>query len=503
METAASAKLWMSLCVCIQLLKIIKFTNVIVPKMSLMTRVLAKGCYDLLFFGIIFMIAMFAFCMLFHVQVRPAAPHPTPPPHHLTPPPCSPRPARVVHGRLLPQPSSMIALAKALFGDFPFEEIMDNSRGYLNAMMFIMYSSSPSSSCSRCSSRSSARRRRRRGRTRRRRRRAASTATSTAPLESRSSGSNRRCTGCEPRGRRRGRRRRRRGRGALVRGGGVGGGGGRAPPGRHGAQHGADQAADQARLVGQAARLRLGGASPQAARDAGHQARTPRKGGPGSGEGGAGRPRPGRPGGAQEEFRIGGRHRAQAEVWQLSRSSSEAEERPRLAAVRAHLAGRRGGKPAVSATWGKARTAEAARSKLASAAGTGSAERRGLGSAQRGGRTSPHDGAPARRRRRRRWRACGARPRRRRRRQKEEGRQNRRVNSKSPVDAAEPRSVPAASIEAALVRVGRQRRQRGKQKHRRARAAPPSRSRRSRRRAPTASQRRAARRRRRRRRPNC
>ena len=37
------------------------------------------------------------------------------------------------------QPSSMIALAKALFGDFPFEEIMDNSRGYLNAMMFIMY----------------------------------------------------------------------------------------------------------------------------------------------------------------------------------------------------------------------------------------------------------------------------------------------------------------------------------------------------------------------------
>ena len=69
METAASAKLWMSLCVCIQLLKIIKFTNVIVPKMSLMTRVLAKGCYDLLFFGIIFMIAMFAFCMLFHVQL--------------------------------------------------------------------------------------------------------------------------------------------------------------------------------------------------------------------------------------------------------------------------------------------------------------------------------------------------------------------------------------------------------------------------------------------------
>jgi hypothetical protein len=93
----------MSLCVCIQLLKIIKFTNVIVPKMSLMTRVLAKGCYDLLFFGIIFMIAMFAFCMLFHVQVRPAAPtSPTPPlPRSHPPPSALPRAARVVHGRLL------------------------------------------------------------------------------------------------------------------------------------------------------------------------------------------------------------------------------------------------------------------------------------------------------------------------------------------------------------------------------------------------------------------
>jgi hypothetical protein len=33
----------MPICVHLQLLKIIKFTNVIVPKMSLMTSVLAKG----------------------------------------------------------------------------------------------------------------------------------------------------------------------------------------------------------------------------------------------------------------------------------------------------------------------------------------------------------------------------------------------------------------------------------------------------------------------------
>ena len=73
-NTARNAKFYMSICVCIQLLKIIKFTNVIIPKMSLMTRVLAKGCYDLIFFGVIFAVSMFAFCMLFYIQLgAPAA----------------------------------------------------------------------------------------------------------------------------------------------------------------------------------------------------------------------------------------------------------------------------------------------------------------------------------------------------------------------------------------------------------------------------------------------
>ena len=72
MNTARNAKFFMSICVCIQLLKIIKFTNVIVPKMSLMTSVLSKGCYDLVFFGVIFGISMFAFCMLFYIQARHA-----------------------------------------------------------------------------------------------------------------------------------------------------------------------------------------------------------------------------------------------------------------------------------------------------------------------------------------------------------------------------------------------------------------------------------------------
>ena len=110
-----NAKLLMSICVCIQLLKIIKFTNVIVPKMSLMTRVLSKGCYDLLFFSIIFGVSMFAFCMLFYIQLGSFM------------------------DDFYSQPSSLIALAKALFGDFPFEEIMDNSRGYTNGILFLVY----------------------------------------------------------------------------------------------------------------------------------------------------------------------------------------------------------------------------------------------------------------------------------------------------------------------------------------------------------------------------
>merc|ERR1719487_2796233 len=115
MFTAREAKFYMSICVCLQLLKIIKFTNVIVPKMSLMTSVLAKGCYDLLFFGIIFGLSMFAFCQLFYIQLGSFMDD-----YHS-------------------QTSSIIALALALFGDFPFEEILDNSRGYVNGILFLVY----------------------------------------------------------------------------------------------------------------------------------------------------------------------------------------------------------------------------------------------------------------------------------------------------------------------------------------------------------------------------
>merc|ERR1719182_1064241 len=68
-----------------------------------------------MFFGIIFGVSMFAFCMLFYIQLGSFM------------------------DDFYSQSSSVIALAKALFGDFPFEEIIDNSRGYLNGILFLVY----------------------------------------------------------------------------------------------------------------------------------------------------------------------------------------------------------------------------------------------------------------------------------------------------------------------------------------------------------------------------
>merc|ERR1719409_1042977 len=115
MSTARTAKIYLSLCVCIQLLKIIKFTNVLIPKMGLMTAVLSKGLADLTFFGIVFIISMFAFSNMFYVQLGP------------------------VMEDFNDQPASFISLARALFGDFDIDDIMNNSQGYLNATLFIIY----------------------------------------------------------------------------------------------------------------------------------------------------------------------------------------------------------------------------------------------------------------------------------------------------------------------------------------------------------------------------
>ena len=74
MATCRELKSTLSLCVCIQLLKIIKFASALVPKMDLAPSVLKKALPDLVFFGVVFIISMIAFSMMFYVQARSPPP---------------------------------------------------------------------------------------------------------------------------------------------------------------------------------------------------------------------------------------------------------------------------------------------------------------------------------------------------------------------------------------------------------------------------------------------
>ena len=70
---------------------------------------------DLLFFGVTFIISMMAFSMMLYVQL-----------------------GHVMEG-FVTQTASFISLFRALFGDFDIDEIMNNSRGYLNTCLFLVY----------------------------------------------------------------------------------------------------------------------------------------------------------------------------------------------------------------------------------------------------------------------------------------------------------------------------------------------------------------------------
>ena len=81
--------------------------------------VLAKALADSFFFGVMFGISMFAFSSMFYVQLGP-----------------------VMEDYNDPL-QSFISLSRALFGDFDIDEIMDNSSGYLNALLFLGCNGSP------------------------------------------------------------------------------------------------------------------------------------------------------------------------------------------------------------------------------------------------------------------------------------------------------------------------------------------------------------------------
>lgn len=115
MAASRSTKLFLSLCVCIQLLKVLKFAGALIPKMGLTAAVLRKCLVDMVFFSIAFAISMLAFSMMLFVQLGP-----------------------VMEG-YRDQIPAFISLFRALFGDYDIDEIMNNSSGYLNTLLFLGY----------------------------------------------------------------------------------------------------------------------------------------------------------------------------------------------------------------------------------------------------------------------------------------------------------------------------------------------------------------------------
>jgi len=109
------AKMYLSVCVCLQLLKVMKIAAMLIPKMGLAPSVLKKALPDLIFFGAVFSISVFAFSNMLMIQLG----------------------ATMVsyNGPF----SSFISLGRALFGDFDLDEILENSPDFTNTIFFLAY----------------------------------------------------------------------------------------------------------------------------------------------------------------------------------------------------------------------------------------------------------------------------------------------------------------------------------------------------------------------------
>jgi len=115
MSEYRNMKQFLSLCICIQLLKVIKLAAQLVPKVGYMSSVLRTSVVDLFFFGVVFIISVIAFSMMLYVQLGN------------------------VMERFFDQFPSFVTLARGLFGDFDLDEIMNNSSGYGNVILFLAF----------------------------------------------------------------------------------------------------------------------------------------------------------------------------------------------------------------------------------------------------------------------------------------------------------------------------------------------------------------------------
>ena len=96
-------KFVLALCVCVQLLKIMKISAILVPKMGLTPTVLKKALPDMIFFVIVFAVSLFAFSNMLFIQLGTGM------------------------KEFSTQYTAFITLGRALFGDFDMTEVISNS----------------------------------------------------------------------------------------------------------------------------------------------------------------------------------------------------------------------------------------------------------------------------------------------------------------------------------------------------------------------------------------
>jgi hypothetical protein len=108
-------KLYLSLSICLQLLKVMKILAIMVPKMGLAPAVLKKALPDLVAFAGVFMISVLAFSSIFHLVLGSVM---------------------VEYNTKF---ASFISLSRALFGDFDINEVLENSPSYVNTVIYLAY----------------------------------------------------------------------------------------------------------------------------------------------------------------------------------------------------------------------------------------------------------------------------------------------------------------------------------------------------------------------------
>jgi hypothetical protein len=111
----SNARSGIALNICLLIMKILKFTNILIPRMSMLSEVIYIASDELFYFTITLAITIFAFGLLMYTY-------------------CG---SKILRYSSLDH--SLISLVRALFGDFDVDEIDDNSVDTVNSYIFLGY----------------------------------------------------------------------------------------------------------------------------------------------------------------------------------------------------------------------------------------------------------------------------------------------------------------------------------------------------------------------------